>query len=506
MSSSQGFSANALRDKLIAASEEFGTLMSPRARLEHLSAVLFLKRGTDVFAEETAAAIAELGHGPGTDAVIAANPDAYHLLRLPADATWAAVLGVDQGRIGATLDEALRAVAAANPRYLNDVFNTTDFNNRQVLPAADLSDVIREVHSLGKLTTERVSADVLGDAFLQVVDHFSRLEKPAKGEVFTPAPVAHLGARLLAPEANAQVHDPACGSGGLLLRVRDEAHRLHGDAAASLGLFGQERKPGIWLIARINALFHGAAPASRVEPGDSVLRPAFFEKQKFGLVVCNPPFELEVNEWYDSLRKGDPFERVTHLPGKSHPEMVFVQHMVASLSGTGRMAVLLPNGALFRSGAQHAVRREMVDADILEAVIGLPKGMFYGSGIPVSWVVVNKQKAPERKNQVLFLDASECFERLETTNVLREQDVDRIVASFAEGRSEHGFSAWVSTEDIRERRYNLTVHRYIRPAGSDSDLVPLSDALSELDAARAQARGAERALEPVLAPLRGPSG
>ncbi|WCB92450.1 hypothetical protein DSM104299_01146 [Baekduia alba] len=476
--------------------------MSPRARLEHLAAALFLKRASDVFIEEHAAAVAELGGASGAEAIIAANPNAYHLLRLPAGTTWKDVGEVDRNRFGAKFDEALRAVASANPRYLKNVFNTTDFNNRQVLPVDNLAGVVRKAQQLGTLTTARVSAELLGEAFLQVVDHFSRQEKPAKGEVFTPSAVARLGARLLAPGADAQVHDPACGSAGLLVRVRDEARRLHGDASSGVGLFGQERKPSIWLVARMNTLFHGAAAASRIEPGDSVLTPAFFEDQNFDLVISNPPFELEVNDWHDSLRKGDPFGRVDHLPGKSHPEMVFVQHMVASLSNHGRMAVLLPNGALFRARQQQAVRRDLIEADIVEAVIGLPKGMFYGSGIPVSWVLVNKAKPAERHDRVLFVDASECFERVETTNVLRESDVERVLAAFAGAPEEPGFSAWATRDAIRERRYNWTVRRYVRPAEAGGDLVPLPEALAELDAARSAAGLADDLLEPILSDLR----
>lgn len=493
-----------LRDRLIEASEKFGTLISPRARLEHLSALLFLKRASDVFHEETEAAIEELGEAEDPGAIVAANPEAYHELRIPEVATWGAVRSVDQRDLGTKVDESLRDIATANANYLARVFDPTDFNNRRNLPPQKLADVLGDLHALGPLTESRVSDDVLGDAFLQVVDHFSRLEKPRKGEMFTPAPVARLGGRLLAPSANAQVHDPACGSAGLLLRVREEAFRLHGDEASQVGLFGQELKPNNWLIARMNTLFHGAAAASRIELGDTVLAPAFFgEPRKFDLGICNPPFELETNDWHEPLRKaGDRFGRIAHLPERPDPELVFVQHMVASLAEGGRMAVLLPMGALFGARNQRAVRRDLIEDDLVEAVIQMPKDMFYGSGVPVSYLVVNKAKPEDRRERVLFIEASQAFERIETFNILRVQDIDRIVETYSEGREEEGFSAWASHDEIRRLRYTLTVRRYVRPSEEGDDLVPLSDALVELDAARAEARAADEALEPLLADLR----
>lgn len=501
------FTIEELRDRLITVADEFGSLMGGRARLEHLAALLFLKRAGDVDAEERRAARKELGNisDDEVEAIVAANPDAYHQLRIPAEARWDAVRKTDQKDLGSKLDESLRAIAAANPRYLKNVFDTTDFNNRQTLPVVNLAGVVSEIQELGSVTTKRVSPELLGRAFVGVVDHFSHLEKPAKGEMFTPSPVARLGAQLLRPDPGIHVHDPACGSSGLLLHVRDEVRRLHGDGAdARPVLFGQERKPSIWLIARMNAMFHGAAQAARIEPGDTVLAPAFADRTgKFDLAICNPPFALETNDWYEQVKKaGDKYGRIKHLPPKGHPELVFVQHAVASLKPSGRMAVLLPNGALFRARAEQAVRKDLLEDDLIEAIIQLPKGMFYGSGIPIAYVVLNKAKPEDRADKVLFIDASERFERIDTFNVLRDEDSELIETTFREGTETEGFSAWVERDVIRERRYNLTVRRYVRPADDETDVIALDDALDELDAARAEVQAADEALVPVLAALR----
>jgi type I restriction enzyme M protein len=347
-----------------------------------------------------------------------------------------------------------------------------------------------------------VPADMLGQAYEWLIAKFAAAAGKAGGEFYTPAPVGVLGARLLAPPAQAAVYDPTCGSGGLLLHLRDEAFRLHGERARALTLFGQELKPTTWAIGRMNMLLHGAAGAATIEQGDTLFAPAFLSGgaiRKFDLVIANPPFSSK-NWGHEKLKAGgDPFGRIRHLPPKRHGEMAFVQHMVASLSEKGRMAVVLPNGALFRARNEEAVRRDLVDADLIEAIIQLPKDMFYGAGIPACYLVVNKAKGKSRRDRVLFIDGSNCFERVGTKNVLRTEDIDRIVAAFNEDQDQDGVSAWVSRDEIGKRRYNLTVRRYVRGSGEDEEpQLSLPEAVAELREARVKRREAEAEVEKLL--------
>jgi type I restriction enzyme M protein len=498
-------SLSQLEDHLWASADLFRGLTDVEVQRDYVLALLFFKRACDIYAEETAIAIEELGGVAEAEQIINANLDAYHVLRIPDGATWDEVRHSDQDDLGTALNDALRAIAAANPTQLAGVFDYTDFNNRKALPPENLAQVVRHFNALGPLTKERVPPDMLGAAYEWLIAKFAAEAGRAGGEFYTPAQVGILGARILAPPAHADGYDPTCGSGGLLLHLRDEAIRLHGNAARAFTLYGQELKPTTWAIGRMNMLLHGAAGAATIEQGDTLFNPAFLadgQVRKFDLVIANPPFSSK-NWGHDKLKAGgDPFGRIQNLPPKRHGEMAFVQHMVASLNERGRMAVVLPNGALFRARNEQAVRRDLIEADIVEAVIQLPKDMFYGAGIPACYLIVNKDKPQSRRDRILFIDASDCFERQDTKNVLRDSDIDQIADAFGNDADAEGFAAWTSRDDVRARRYNLSVRRYVRDAnGEDVEAITLAEAITELRASREECRVADAALDELLAEL-----
>jgi type I restriction enzyme M protein len=501
----EALTLKALEDHLWASADLFRGLTDVEVQRDYVLALLFFKRACDIYAEETAAAITELGEIDVAGEIIEVNLDAFHALRIPDGAVWDEVIQTDRDELGTALNDALRAIASANPRQLSGVFDYTDFNNRKALPPENLLQVVRHFDALGPLTIERVPADMLGQAYEWLIAEFAAAAGKAGGEFYTPAPVCILGARILAPAAEATAYDPTCGSGGLLLHLRDEAFRLQGNQARMLTLFGQELKPTTWAIGRMNMLLHGAAGAATIEQGDTLFAPAFRAGntiRKFDLVIANPPFSSK-NWGHEKLKSGgDPFGRIRHIPPKRHGEMAFVQHMVASLSNTGRMAVVLPNGALFRARNEEAVRRDLVEADLVEAVVQLPKDMFYGAGIPACYLVLNKAKPDNRRKRVLFIDASECFERMGTKNVLRPEDIGRIADAFADNADQAGFSSWVANGEIASRRYNLTVRRYAGGANSDEDeVVTLTETVAELRAARAERQDADIKLDKLLAEI-----
>lgn len=497
-------SLRALEDHLWASADLFRGLTDVEVQRDYVLALLFFKRASDIHHEETAAAYEELGDVPDAEAIIAANVDAYYSLRVPDGACWGDVIATDRHELGTALNDALAAIAAANPRQLANVFEYTDFNNRKALPPEHLAAVVRHFDELGPLTRERIPPDMLGQAYEWLIAKFAAAAGKAGGEFYTPAPVGRLGGRLLKPPPTATVYDPTCGSGGLLLQLRDEAFRLHGSGAQALALFGQELKPTTWAIGRMNMLLHGAGGSATIEQGDTLFKPAFLQRghvRPFDLIIANPPFSSK-NWGHDKLKSGgDPFGRIRHLPPKRHGEMAFVQHMVASLAEHGRMAVVLPNGALFRAGNEHAVRRELVEADLVEAVIQLPKDMFYGAGIPACYLVLNRRKTVARVGRVLFIDASASFERVDTKNVLREEDIDRIVAAFESDGDTEAFSTWVSRDVVAARRYNLTVRRYVEGTDDVTVAVSLPEAITELRNARADAQAAEASIDGLLARL-----
>jgi type I restriction enzyme M protein len=496
-------SLRALGDHLWRSADLFRGLTDVEVQRDYVLALLFVKRASDIHREETEVAIAELGDVPDPEAIIAANADAFHSLRVPEDSFWADVITTDRHELGTALNEALHAIAAANPGQLANVFDYTDFSNRKALPPENLAEVVAHFNDLGPLTTERVPPDTLGAAYEWVIAKFASAAGKAGGEFYTPAPVGVLGARLLKPPAGATAYDPTCGSGGLLLHLRDEAFRLHGDAARALAFYGQELKPTTWAIGRMNMLLHGAGGAATIEQGDTLFKPAFLEHgavRRFDLIIANPPFSSK-NWGHEKLKSGgDPFGRIRHLPPKRHGEMAFVQHMFASLKDHGRAAVVLPNGALFRAGNEQAARRDLIEADIVEAVIQLPKDMFYGAGIPACYLVLNKAKPAERAGRVVFIDGCESFGRVDTKNVMGEEHIAHIVSAFEDDTDQGGFSTWVTLKAIADRRFNLTARRYVHGANDETLQLAVPEAIAQLRAAQDDAR-AGGAVEALLCQL-----
>jgi type I restriction enzyme M protein len=475
---------------------------------DYVLALLFFKRACDRYAEETAAAIEDLADVPGAEEIIDANPSAYHAILIPEGCFWTDVRDTDLVELGKAVNDALAGIGRANPQQLSGVFESIDFNNKTALPAQDLSDLLDHFEALGPLTNERCPADLLGQAYEWTIAKFAANAGKRGGEFYTPAQIGKLGARLLAPQPGEDVYDPTCGSGGLLLQALAEGHRLHGDKARSISLFGQELNPETWAIARMNMLLHGAGGAATVVQGDTLAAPAFLdggELRRFDAVIANPPFSSK-NWGHDRFKaEGDPFGRLRHIPKKAHGEMAFLQHMVASLDQRGRMAVVLPNGCFFRKGAEQLVRKDLIDADLVEAIVQLPKDMFYGAGIPACWLVLNKVKTDARRGRILFIDASDLYERVATKNVLRDTDIDRIVEAFHDDDAQPGFTAYASIEDVVQRAYNLTVRRYVQGESGVGEEVPdLNTAVSAYQAARQQRATAEARLDEVLARLERP--
>jgi type I restriction enzyme M protein len=370
------------------------------------------------------------------------------------------------------------------------------------LPSDDLARIIEHFHKLGRLDSTHVDADVLGQAYEWLIAKFAAASGKGGGEFYTPAEVGRLMAGLLEPGERAHVYDPTCGSGGLLLQCLARA-RTEGVNARSLFLHGQELNPETWAIARMNMLLHGAGDAAEIKLGDTLAAPAFADGDRiktFDLVVANPPFSSK-NWGHERLKKSsDPYGRIKHLPPKSHGEVAFLQHMVASMNDKARLAVVLPNGVFFRGGAELAVRKDLVENDLLEAIVQLPVDLFYGAGIPACILVLNRAKADERKGRVLMIDSSAGFERRDTKNVLTDEAIKRVIDTYKSGEQEEGWARWVTDEEVAAHHHNLTVRRYVGAGAADEDgeVPDLAEAVDAYLEARAQRAQAEARLDEVL--------
>jgi type I restriction enzyme M protein len=489
-----------LEDHLWQAADLFRNKVSNQK--DYILALLFFKRASDLYKEELEAALAELGDVDGAGEL--ARDPAFHVLQVPGGHSWEDVRDTDEALQGQALNDALAAIGRANPKQLAGVFERTDFNNKMALPADDLARIIEHFNRLGRLDSTRVSSDMLGQAYEWLIAKFAVAAGKGGGEFYTPAEVGRLMAGLLDPGEAAHIYDPTCGSGGLLLQCLVRAER-EGRNVRSLFLYGQELNPETWAIARMNMLLHGAGDAAEIKLGDTLAAPAFVDGGKirsFDVVVANPPFSSK-NWGHERLKAGgDPFDRIKHLPPKSHGEMAFLQHMVASMNDTGRLAVVLPNGCFFRAGAELAVRKDLIDADLVEAIVQLPVDLFYGAGIPACVLVLNRAKSDERKGQVMMIDNSAGFERRDTKNVLTDEAIERVIAAYKSGAEEEGFARWVPDEEIASHHHNLTVRRYASP-GSDGngEALDLGEAIEAYREARAKRAEAERRLDEVLTGL-----
>jgi type I restriction enzyme M protein len=489
-----------LEDHLWQAADLFRNKVSNQK--DYILALLFFKRASDLYKEEFEAALEELGDVPNAEDL--ARDPAFHVLQVPPGHTWDDVRDTDEALQGQALNDALAAIGRANPKQLAGVFERTDFNNKMALPSDDLARIVEHFHKLGPLDSKHVSTDMLGQAYEWLIARFAATSGKGGGEFYTPGEVGKLMAGLLEPEKGAHIYDPTCGSGGLLLQCLARAEK-RGVNVRSLFLYGQELNPETWAIARMNMLLHGAGDAAEIKLGDTLATPAFADGDRiktFDLVVANPPFSSK-NWGHERLKKsGDPYGRIKHLPPKSHGEVAFLQHMVASMNEKARLAVVLPNGVFFRAGTELAVRKDLVDADLVEAIVQLPVDLFYGAGIPACILVLNRAKAAERKGRVLMIDSSASFERRETKNVLTDEAIERVIATCKGGSEEDGWAQWVSDDEIARHHYNLTVRRYVSPGSEgNGEVLDLGDAIEAYRDARAKRTEAEARLDEVLASL-----
>jgi type I restriction enzyme M protein len=498
--STNGLSLRKLEDHLWQAADLFRNKVSNQK--DYILALLFFKRASDLFAEELEVALEELGDVANAEEL--ARDSAFHVLQVPPGHTWDDVRNTDEALQGQALNDALAAIGRANPKQLSGVFERTDFNNKMALPSDDLARIIGHFHNLGPLDSKHVSADMLGQAYQWLIAKFAATSGKGGGEFYTPAEVGKLIAGLLEPGEGAHIYDPTCGSGGLLLQCLARAS-TQGVNTRSLFLYGQELNPETWAIARMNMLLHGAGDAAEIKLGDTLAAPAFAEGDQiksFDFVVANPPFSSK-NWGHERLKKsGDPYGRIQHLPPKSHGEVAFLQHMVASMNDKARLAVVLPNGVFFRGGAELAVRKDLIDADLVEAIVQLPVDLFYGAGIPACVLVLHRAKPDDRKGRVLMIDNSAGFERRETKNVLTDEAIERVVATYKSGEEEDGWARWVAAGDLTGHQYNMIVRRYVAPNGdAEGEVVTVAEAIGMYREARTKRVEAEARLDEVLVTL-----
>jgi type I restriction enzyme M protein len=366
---------------------------------------------------------------------------------------------------GERIDKALHAIEDANIGKLRDVFQDISFNSNKLGDEQQKNDILRHLlEDFAKpelnLRPSRVGTlDIIGNAYEFLIKNFASTSGKKAGEFYTPPEVSSLMARLMDPKEGDEICDPSCGSGSLLMKCGRLVRERYG--SRKYALFGQEAIGSTWALAKMNMFLHGE-DNHRVEWGDTIRNPKLLDGdaalKHFDIVVANPPFSLE--KWGHEGADKDKFSRFRRgVPPRTKGDYAFILHMVETMKpGTGRMAVVVPHGVLFRGAAEGKIRRKLIEENLLDIVIGLPEKLFYGTGIPAAVLVFRKQKADDK---VLFIDASRDYEDAKNQNVLREKDLQRILNTAAARQSVDKYAYLATPAEIADNDYNLNIPRYV---------------------------------------------
>jgi type I restriction enzyme M protein len=457
--------------------------------------LLFFKRICDVWDEETAEAARLYGDVEPVD-----FPE-VHRFTVPAGCHWRDVRET-AANVGAALAHAMREIERANPETLYRVFGAADWGNREILTDENLKDLIEGVSEVS-LGNAAASSDILGDAYEYLIAKFADVTKRKKaGEFYTPRSVVRMMVEILDPKGGESIYDPACGTGGMLLGAIEHVRRKGGDARTFFGkIYGQEKNLTTSSVARMNLVLHGIEDF-RIVREDTLRSPAFTDSSTGGLatfdcVIANPPFSLK--EWGREVWEVDPWGRAAYgLPPEKYGDYAWVQHMVASMaSGTGRLAVVLPQGALFRKAAEGAIRRKLLEQDLIEAVIGFAPNIFYGTSLAPAAVILRRTKPAARKKRVLVIDASTLFRKGRAQNYLDPVHAEQIVAWVHAFKDVKDRAKVVTLDEIKAEDWTLNISRYVLPATGE-EIPPLPVAVAAFKDALAECRAAEDRLREVL--------
>lgn len=474
--------ANILRGPVDAA--DFKTYIFP---------LLFFKRICDVYDEEFQQALAE-SEG---DLDYAAFPE-NHRFQVPEGNHWKDVR--ERGtNIGQAIQRATREIEQANLDTLYGIFGDAQWSNKDRLSDALLKDLI-EHFSKVSLDNEKARADVLGQAYEYLIKKFADLTNKKAGEFYTPRSVVRLMINILDPQEGETIYDPACGTGGMLLEAVNHVREAGGNVRLLWGrLFGQEKNLTTSAISRINLFLHGIEDF-RIVRGDTLRDPAFYEGDhlaSFDCVIANPPFSLK--NWGDDIWSSDPWGRpFAGLPPKRYGDYAWVQHMLKSTTAPGgRMAVVLPHGALFRMGSEGKIRRAILEHDLIEAVIGLGPNLFYGTNLAACIVVARSRKPSYRKDKVLIVDASELFRRGRNQNTLEPEHAGEILKTYQEFADSKGRAHVATLEEIEGNEWNLNIPLYVEPS-ADDEPPSVEEAVTDLMLALEEAYADEDRLKELL--------
>lgn len=451
---------------------------------DYITPILYYKRISDVYDEETQSALEE----SGGDKEYAALPE-QHRFDIPEGCHWKDIRERTEN-LGAAIVGAMRGIELANPDTLYGVlsmFSSQKWTNKQNLTDGKIRDLIEHL-STRKLGNKDYPADLMGDAYEILLKKFADDSKAQAGEFYTPRSVVQLLIRILDPKPGESVYDPACGSGGMLIEA---VHHMNHSNLCCGKIFGQEKNVTNAAIAKMNLFLHGAADFNIMQ-GDTLREPKILaggELAKFDCVIANPPFSLE--KWGSVEWSSDKFGRnIWGTPSDSCGDYAWIQHMIKSMGpGNSRMAVVMPQGILFRGNEEGNIRKKLVESDKVEAVVTLGDKLFYGTGLSPCFLIIRNLKPAEHSARILMIDATKILTQKRAQNILSQDDVDRIFQLYTDYKDVEDYAKVVTLDDVKAKEYNLSPNRYVDY--HKEEVKPYAEVLAEFKAAIQAVKDAE---------------
>lgn len=483
-------SSGEINDILWRACDSFRGTIDASDYKNYVLVMLFLKYISDVWRDRYDIYRAQFGN----DEARIARKLARERFVLPAESSFQYLYGQREApNLGELINIALEQIELANKAKLVNVFRNIDFNSEALLGDTRkrnriLKNLLQDFADprLDLRPSHIGNRDIIGDAYEFLIGKFAASAGKKAGEFYTPAEVSLLIAQLVAPRPGERICDPACGSGSLLLKCAEQV------GSDNYSLYGQEAISGTWALCMMNMFLHGMNNP-RIEWGDTLLDPKLIEGDhlmRFEVVVANPPFSLDkwgADHADDERKRHNRWHR--GVPPKSKGDYAFISHMIeTTTSGTGRVAVVVPHGVLFRGGSEGAIRKALIEENLLDAVIGLPPNLFFGTGIPAAILVFRRDRnASERpRADVLFIDASREFQQDKNQNRLRADiEVPKIVATYRARADVDRYAHVASREEIAGNDYNLNIPRYV-DTFEEEDEIDIRAVQAEIDGIEAE--------------------
>ncbi|TYC59498.1 SAM-dependent DNA methyltransferase [Marinobacter sp. BW6] len=459
---------------------------------QYIFPLLFYKRLSDVYLDEYTEAL-ELSDG---DAHYATMP-MFHRFDIPEEARWEKVRNTSKN-IGEAIQSALRLIEAKNER-LHGVFGDAQWTNKERLPDHLLADLIQHFSRI-PLGIKSVNQDDLGEAYEYLIKKFADDSGHTAAEFYTNRTVVHLMTRIMGLKPGETAYDPTCGTGGMLLNAVMDL-RAQGEEWRSVKLYGQEVNLLTSAIARMNMFLHDIEEFD-VLRGDTLGDPKFVQNdqlKQFDVIFANPPYSIK--KWNRDKFGADPYGRNLYgAPPQGCADYAFFTHIIKSLKpDTGRAAMLWPHGVLFRDSEQ-AIRKQVIESDIIEAVIGLGPNLFYNSPMESCVVVLNCNKPAERKNKVLFINGVQHVTRERAHSRLSDEDLTILCEAYFDPESQSRIAALVDISTIQEHRHNLSIPLYVQTT-SDSEVHDIEHAIESWKVSRLQLKKQSNELYESLAKL-----